>query len=373
MIKTSIEEYFSVIVDMRDDRRKLHKLIDIIIITVCAVISGANDWVAVETFGNAREEWLKTFLQLENGIPSHDTFSRVFRLINPEQFRKCFVKWMESIAKLKHGEVVAVDGKTLRRSYDKEKGKEAIHMISAFATENGVVWGQIKTNEKSNEITAVPELLEVLALEGCIVTTDAMNCQKDIAEKVIKKKADYVLALKGNHKRFYEDVKLFLDDALKTGFKEIPHEHYHCINKGHGRTEKRDYYITDKVEWLFGREEWMGLKSIGVAITEIDIKGNKSKEHRYYISSLEPNAEKFGNAVRKHWGVESFHWTLDVTFKEDYNRCRKDCEAENLAIARHMAINILRQEKTIKASIEKKRFKCALEVSYLDKVIFGES
>ena len=279
---------------------------------------------------------------------------------------------MESVVELKRGEVIAIDGKTLRRSHDKSCGKDAIHIISAFATENNVVCGQIKTNEKSNEITAIPKLLDLLFIEGCIVTIDAMGCQKDIAEKIIDNKADYVLALKGNQKNLYEDVKLFLDNMLSKKTLDIEYDNYKTVTKDHGRIEKRNYYITDKIEWLNGRPEWKGLKTIGVAISEITIDERKTLEKRYYISSLELDAEKFGNAVRKHWNVESFHWILDVNFREDYCRARKDYEAENMAVARHMAVNLLKRDKTSRLSIEKKRYKCVLNTNYLSKIIFGD-
>jgi predicted transposase YbfD/YdcC len=278
---------------------------------------------------------------------------------------------MESAVELKKGEVFAIDGKTIRRSYDKNKGKEAIHIISAFATENGVVCGQIKTDEKSNEITAIPKLLETLFLDGCIVTIDAMGCQKDIDHKIVEKDADYVLALKGNHKNLHDDVKLFLDDALKSEFKGIRFDNYKTINKDHGRMEKRNYYITDEIEWLNNKADWKNLKTIGLAVSEITNGDNKTVEARYYISSIDLDAKKFGEAVRKHWLIESFHWTLDVTFREDYSRVRKDYESENIAVARNMAINILKQDKS-KLSIEKKRYKCALDSKYLNKVMFGD-
>ena len=373
MTMITIEEHFKIIEDKRrNTKNKLHNLIDIIIITVCAVISGANDWIAVEIFAKEKESWLKTFLELPNGIPSHDTFTRVFRFIEPEQFRKCFISWMESVVELKKGEIIAIDGKTLRRSHDKSCGKEAIHIISAFATENDVVCGQIKTKEKSNEITAIPKLLELLVIEGCIVTIDAMGCQKEIAEKIIDSKADYVLALKGNQKNFYEDVKLFLDDMLSEKSLDISYNHFKTIDKDHGRIEKRNYYVTDNIDWLNAKSEWKNLKSIGVAISEVIIGDNKTLEKRYYISSLESDAKKFGNAVRKHWNVESFHWILDVNFREDYSRARKDYEAENMAVARHMAINLLKRDKTSNLSIDKKRYKCVLNTNYLSKIVFGE-
>ena len=278
---------------------------------------------------------------------------------------------MEAISTQTEGQVIAIDGKTLRRSHDRVIGKEPIHMVSAWATENGVVWGQIKTDEKSNEIIAIPELLEMLMVEGCIITTDAMGCQKDIAEKIIEKQADYVLALKGNQKIFYKDVKAFLDDELKTGFKGTKYDHYRTVDKDHGRHEIRNYYITNEIEWLYGKENWKNLRSIGMAISERIINEERTEERRYFITSMEPEAERFGNAVRKHWGIESFHWVLDMTFREDYSRSRKDYEAENLAVARHMATNILKQDKNSKMSIEKKRYKCALDTEYLEKVIFG--
>jgi predicted transposase YbfD/YdcC len=372
MKKTTLQDYFSIIVDERKEtKNKLHKLLDIIVITVCGVISGANDWVSVEMFGNAQKDWLTKFLELPNGIPSHDTFTRVFRFIDPEQFRKCFVAWMENVVELKKNEVVAIDGKTIRRSYDKRNGKGAIHIISALATEKGLVCGQIKTEEKSNEITAIPKLLETLFLNGCIVTIDAMGCQKEIAQKICEKGADYVFALKGNHKNLYEDVKVFLDDALNSDFRDIRFDSYKTINKDHGRIEKRNYYITDNIEWLNSKEDWKNLKTVGLAISEIKIGDKKTIEARYYISSIDLDAKKFGDAVRKHWLIESFHWTLDVTFREDYSRARKDYEAENMAVARHIAMNILKQDKS-KLSIEKKRYKCALDSKYLNKVVFGD-
>ena len=368
----AIVEHFRDIEDPRIDRGKLHNLIDIIAIAICAVICGADTWEDIELFGESKQEWLKQFLELPNGIPSHDTFGRVFSIISPVEFQRSFLNWIKAISDSIEKEVVAIDGKTSRRSYDKNKGKGAIHMVSAWATANRVVLGQVKTEDKSNEITAIPELLDVLALKDCIVTIDAMGCQKNIAAKIIDKDADYILALKGNQGTLHEDIKLFFQDASDTSFKDIRHDFHKTIDGDHGRIETRRFSIVSDIEWLEGKTDWKELKSIGMVESEREIGDKLTKETRYYISSLPGNAKLFGDAVRKHWGIEnSLHWVLDVVFREDECRIRKGYAAENFAVLRHIALNLVREEKSIKRGVKGKRLKAGWDNDYLGKILSG--
>src|SRR3990172_1341865 len=368
----AIVEHFKDIEDPRIERGKLHNLIDIITIAICAVICGADTWEDIELYGETKHEWLKQFLELPNGIPSHDTFGRVFSIISPVEFQRSFLNWIKAISESIEREVVAIDGKTSRRSYDKSKGKGAIHMVSAWATANRVVLGQVKTEDKSNEITAIPELLDILALNGCIVTIDAMGCQKNISAKIIEKGADYVLALKGNQGILHEDIKLFFQDAKETSFKDIHHDFYETIDGDHGRIETRRYSIVSDIEWLEGKADWKEIKSIGMVESEREIGDKVTKETRYYISSLPSNAKLFGDAVRKHWGIEnSLHWVLDVVFREDECRIRKGHAAENFAVLRHIALNLIREEKSIKRGAKGKRLKAGWDNDYLSKILCG--
>lgn len=368
----AIVEHFKNIEDPRIDRGKLHNLMDIIAIAICAVICGADTWEDMELFGEAKHEWLKQFLELPNGIPSHDTFGRVFSIISPVEFQRSFLNWIKAISESIEREVVAIDGKTSRRSYDRGKGKGAIHMVSAWATANRVVLGQVKTDDKSNEITAIPEFLDILALKGCIVTIDAMGCQKSIAAGIIEKEADYVLALKGNQGTLHEDIKLFFEDAKETGFKGIRHDFHETIDGDHGRIETRRYYTISDIEWLEGKADWKGLKSIGMVESKREIGEKVTKEIRYYISSLPGNAKQFGDAVRRHWGIEnSLHWVLDVVFREDECRVRKGYAAENFAVLRHIALNLVREEKSIKRGVKGKRLKAGWDNDYLGKILYG--
>lgn len=363
-------EAFDRLEDPRVERHKRHSLKDILFIAVCAFICGADKWTEVEEFGNSKQDWFKRFLDLPNGIPSHDTFGRVFSRICPESFQGCFLSWMTEVAELTAGEVVAIDGKTLRRSYDRSASKSAIHMVSAWASGNGAVLGQLKTAEKSNEITAIPTLLALLELQGCIVTIDAMGCQKNIAQTIVEQEADYVLALKGNQGLLYEDVKLFLDNARQHRFKGINGDYYETLDADHGRIETRRYWTVSDIDWLEQRHDWQNLRLIGLAESERQIDEEVSVERRYFISSLPNNAQQFGGAVRKHWGIEnSLHWTLDVAFREDECRVRKDNAPDNMAMLRHIALNLLKRENTLKRGIKSKRLKAGWDDTYLLRVL----
>ena len=366
----SIMTHFESLPDPRQSGKVEHKLIDIIIITICAVICGANSWVEVAEFGKEREKWLRKFLKLPNGIPSHDTFGRVFSVLSSVEFQKCFSSWIEAIFFVTKGQVIAIDGKTLRKSHDRSSNKSAIHMVSAWATANRVVLGQVKTDEKSNEITAIPELLKLLEVKGCIVTIDAMGCQKSIARQIIDQEGDYVLGLKGNQGNLYEDVKLFFEYASLIEFDDISHSYHEDIDAGHGRIETRRVWTVSDLDWLQGKEQWKGLNVIGMVESTREIDDKRSTERRFYIGSIENNAELLGNSVRAHWGIEnSLHWSLDVTFREDDCRVRKGNASENFAVVRHIALGLLQQEKSARTGIKAKRFKCALNTDYLTKVL----
>ena len=364
--RVSLLEHFSVIQDPRIDRRKEHKLIDIITIAILAVICGADAWTSVEEFGKAKYDWLSSFLELPNGIPSHDTFGRVFALLSAKAFQECFQRWVNDISELTQNQIIAIDGKTVRRSYDSGSGKKAIHIVSAWATANRIILGQVKTEEKSNEITAIPELLKLLELKGGIVTIDAMGCQKRIAALIREKNADYVLALKGNQSTLHEKTKAFFEAAEKTNFEKVEHDYYETSEKGHGRFEIRRYWLTSTVECLSDADKWKDLKTIGMVESTRAIDDQISSEIRYYISSLKQDAKKVATAVREHWGIEnSVHWVLDVAFQEDLCRIRKDNGPENFSLLRRFALNLLRQDKSTKLGINSKRLRAGWDQGYL--------
>jgi predicted transposase YbfD/YdcC len=373
IIMKSLIECLSSIPDYRVGNAVEHKLIDIMAIAILGTICCADTWTDIEDFGEAKKEWLSTFLELPNGIPSHNTFGRVFANIDPEAFHNAFIEWVSGTTDLIKGQVISIDGKTVRRSHDRKNNKPAIHVVSAWANENKLVLGQKKVDGKTNEITAIPALLKLLDVSGCIISIDAMGTQKEIADTIVKSNADYILALKENQKTLHDDVELyFKEEILTKPKKDLKKEgKYHVTyDKSHGRIEKREYFIERDIQWLSQKNSWKKLSSIGMVVCQITEGEKHSKENRYYINSLECNAEEFAKYQRSHWGIEnSLHWVLDVAFREDDSRVRKDHSPENLSILRHMTLNLLKQEKTLKRGIKGKRLKCGWDNDYLFKVL----
>lgn len=367
--------------DPRLPRRRKHELIDVLMIAVTALLCGAENFSHMAQFGKAKEAWLRTFLTLANGIPSHDTFRRVFMLLSPEKFSAVFLSWTQSLRRAVGAEVVALDGKTVRRSFDSAKGQSAIHLVSAWASANGLVLGQIKVDDKSNEITAVPELLRALELAGCIVTMDALNCQKTIAKEIKEADADYALSLKGNHETAHDEIKTFLDAAIAEAFApKLPgakrsagaatlatHE---TVDKGHGRLETRRYYQSAELDWFADRAAWAGLQTVGLVEATREVRGKKTVERRYYLSSLPLDVKTFARAVREHWGVENqVHWVLDVQLNEDQSRARCGHAAENLGLLRRLVLNQLRRDTRCQTGIKGKQLNASWDHAYLQSLL----
>lgn len=364
--------YFSQLDDPRLDRKKRHSLIDIIAITVCAVIACADSWIDVEDFGRFKQDWLRTFLKLPNGIPSHDTFGRVFTPVDPIAFQDCFIQWVRAVHETVDG-VVAIDGKTVRRSHDQAKGKQAIHIVSAWATQNGIALGQVKVDDKSNEITAIPELLKRLQLKGCLVTIDAMGCQREIAQQVVNAGADYLLSVKGNQETLAEDVEQEFKQAQADDFAHMDCLCHETLDKGHGRVEKRQYWYTADVQGLGTLERWPTLAGMVMWRNTCTKKGKTSVEDRYFITSnTGHDVDKIAAAVRAHWRIEnSLHWVLDITFYEDQCRARVGYAAENLAAIRKLAINGFKANAPQNISIRRRRKIAGWDNDYLKEILMA--
>ncbi len=370
----SLAHHFADLTDPRIDRSHLHELIDIVAIAICAVVAGAESWDDIEDFGKAKHAWLKSFLALPNGIPSHDTVRRLFERLDPEQFQKGFLGWVEALHEATEHPVIALDGKTLRRSFDRAKGKSALHLVHAWATANHLLLGQVAVDEKSNEITAIPKLLKMLEITGAIVTIDAMGCQKEIARTIRDRKADYVLALKANHGRLFQQVVAFWEAGCARKLRGPDIRYHREWSEGHGRTEARRCWATSDLDWLSGREEWEGLRSVVMIEAERFIGDELSVETRYYLSSLPNDARLLNEAVRSHWAVEnSLHWVLDVTFQEDRSRIRKENAPENFGLLRRLALCLLKKETTSKRSLKGKRLRASWDESYLQQVLCGNA
>jgi len=359
-----MKRHFETLTDPRQPWKTDYSLFEIVIMTICAVISGCEYWEDIVDFCRVKENWFreKLALELKNGIASHDTFQRIFQIINPQELEDSFMSWVSSITYKTKGEIVSIDGKTVCGSRNAKT--KAIHLVGAWSHANQLALGQVRTDEKSNEITAIPALLDLLELKGCIVTIDAMGCQKDIAEKIIKAQADYVFGLKGNQVSLHEDVKLYFEEGEESLATTVTKE------KDHGRIETREYYLETDIAWLEQKSEWNGLRSIGMVKSKVWQKDVLREESRYFITSL-TDIETFAKAVRAHWGIEnSLHWCLDVVFREDYCRTRKDNSAENFAVIRRIALNILKLYPA-KMSLARKRRKCLYDAEFMANVLFS--
>ncbi len=360
--------HFKDLPDSRQAIKVLYPLSEVLLLTLIAVLCGADSWVEIAKFGEKRRDFLRRFAPFENGTPSHDQLGDIFAVLDAEAFQTCFVDWASSLSGLA-GDVIAIDGKTLRRSYKQSGRKGAIHMISAFSAGQRFVLGQRKVADKSNEITAIPQLLELLTLKGAIVTIDAMGCQRDIARKIKDKEADYVLALKGNQGTLREDVELFFEEQKARNFKDVDLDRFETVEKSHGRIETRTCTAIDDIGWLRQRHDWAGLTSI-VAIRSIrEFDGKEERETRYFISSLPADAEKLANAIRSHWAVEnSLHWVMDMVFRDDECRIRKHNAPANFAVVKHIAANLLRATPG-KESMRVKRKMTNWDDEFLQSVI----
>jgi predicted transposase YbfD/YdcC len=370
-VSAGIHEHFSELEDPRIERNKLHDLMDIVILVICAVISGADGWEAIEEFGKEKLDWLRRFAPFANGVPSHDCIANVISRLSVKGFQECFVRWTGAAMEAAGGEIIAVDGKTARGSHDRKRGRKALHMVSAWASTNRLVLGQEATEEKSNEITAIPKLLKLLELAGSIVTIDAMGCQREIAAQIIAQDGDYVLGLKGNQSTMQEAAEDFFTVAKMNEFAGVKHDFHEELDKDHGRLEIRRYWITEDLRTLPNTQLWTGLRSIGMVERECWIDDTHSLETRFFLNSISADAHRFAHAVRGHWGVENrLHWRLDVVFSEDASRIRKGNAPAIMTSIRHLCMNLFERESS-SLRLSQKRRKAAWNDNYRAKVVFG--
>jgi predicted transposase YbfD/YdcC len=366
-----LQDHFA---ELSDPRRRevTYPLINVVVIAVCAVICGADDFVAIARYGRTKRKWFSKFLDLSNGIPSHDRFNAIFAALKPAEFEKCLLSWIAALHAITGGQIIAIDGKTLRRSFDAASSKAAIHMVSAWATANHISLGQTVVDAKSNEITAIPKLLEMLEIKGALVTIDAMGCQTAIAEKIVEAGGDYCLAVKDNQPTLCQGIADFFSDHLEDDFARTTVRHYETQGRAHGREEHRDYYLCPVPDNLPDRSRWKKLKAIGIAISNTRRGGKDSTHIRYYILSKYVSGQRFADAVRSHWGIENnLHWQLDVTFQEDQCRIRKGHADANFSSLRRTALSLLKREPTAKVGIKNKRLTAGWDESYLEKVLLG--
>lgn len=373
-IPRSLFDYFVVIEDTRDEKKRRHLLIDVMVIAITAVICGADGWTQVEAFGKAKEEWFRRFLELPNGIPSHDTFGRVFSVLSPEVFEARFREWVASVREVCGEDIIAIDGKSLRRSHCRKKGLGPLHMVSAWSAANGLVLAQQATEAKSNEITAIPKVLEMLELKGCIVTIDAMGCQKAIVKDIVAQGGDYALALKGNQSTLAQAVEELFIDADAADYAGWSMDSYETIDRGHGRVEMRRYVTLTAVDKIPQAADWEKLNMVGMVQSERHVKDKTTAETRFYIGSIGGDAQRFAWAARNHWGIENgLHWCLDIAFREDESRIRDRQAANNLAVMRHIALNLLKKDTTIQGGIKTKRLVAGWDEDSLANLLFEQS
>ena len=368
-----MKKYFEELSDSRQAWKIKYNLVEVVVMAIIAVTAGAKHWNEIAMYCKTKQDILKKtyHLELENGTPTDDTFQRIFAIIKPKEFEKCFINWVKSVINVEEQEIVSVDGKTLRGTQDKENNCNVIHMVSAWANHAGVVLGQLRVDEKSNEIPAVPELLDCIDVKNCVITSDAMSCQKNTVRKITEHECDYVICLKGNQETLHDDVKLYFETAQKEP-NFYPLSKTKTLTKNHGRIEKREYFLTEDVEGIADKNDWCNLNAIGMVRSTRIINDLETVEVRYFISSV-TDVKLFAKAVRQHWGIEnSLHWCLDMCFDEDHCRMRVDNSGENFAVLRHIATNLYKSFTSVKLSLKAKRFKCSFDDEFLSSVIFNK-